>query len=75
MWVKIKKTYNHYLAYHNGELYFPYKMNKDELYELRRNEVLYYRSIPYIERIMIKFLCNTIKMNLINNEGFYCGIK
>lgn len=75
MWVKIKKTYHHYWAHHNGELYFPYKMGEDELYRLRRKEVLYYRSIPLVERIMIKVLCNTITMNLTNNEGFYCGFN
>ena len=75
MWVIIKKTYHHYLAHHNGELYFPYKMSEDELNQLRREEVLYYRSIPYIERLMIKWFNNTIKINLINDEGFYCGFN
>ena len=75
MWVTIKKTYNHYWAQYNGRCYFPELMSEVELYQLRKKEVLHYRNIPLVERIMIKCLCNTNKMNLIKNEGFYCGIK
>lgn len=75
MWVTIKKTYNHYWAQYNGRCYFPELMSEEELYQLRKNEVLHYRNIPLMERIMIKCLCNTIKMNLLNDEGFYRGIK
>lgn len=75
MWVTISKTYHHYWAHHNGELYFPYKMSEDELNQLRRKEVLYYRSIPLVERIMIKVLSNNMRMNLTNDEGFYCGFN
>lgn len=71
MWIKIKKTYHHYWACHNGEVYFPYEMSKDELYQLRRKEVLYYRSIPFIERILIKKISNIVKDKLVDIEGFY----
>lgn len=71
MWVKIEKTYHHYWGHHNGELYFPYKMSEDELYQLRRKEVLYYRSIPFTERILIKVLSNIARDKLVNIEGFY----
>lgn len=71
MWVTIKKTYHHYWAHHNGELYFPYEMSEDELYQLRKNEVLYYRSIPFTERILIKVLSNIAINRLVDIEGFY----
>lgn len=71
MWVTIKKTYNHYRAHHNGELYFPYKMSEGELYQLRRKEVLHYRSIPFTNRILIKALSNIVINKLVNIEGFH----
>lgn len=71
MWVTIKKTYHHYWAFHNGELYFPYEMSEDELYQLRRKEVLSYRSIPFTERILIKVLSNIAINKLVDIEGFY----
>ena len=46
-------------------------MSEDELNQLRRKEVLYYRSIPLVERIMIKVLGNTLRINLTNDEGLY----
>lgn len=71
MWVTIKKTYHHYWARHNGELYFPYKMSEDELYQLRRKEVLHYRNIPFANRILIKTLSKIAINRLVNIEGFY----
>lgn len=71
MWVKISKTYHHYWAHHNGELYLPYKMSEDELYQLRRKEVLHHRSIPFTERILIKVLSNIARDKLVDIEGFY----
>lgn len=32
MWVKIKKTYNHYWVQYNGRCYFPELMSEEELY-------------------------------------------